>query len=777
VKVLSKKKVKVSNEKSEYNKVIDDLGVAVYVCDKNLKTIFWNKEAERLFGLPKDEVIGKYCYEYTRYNVTKPACHTPNCSSVIVLEGKEGHVVRHVEIQHAGGEWVPVEIHTTPFKDAKGNIIGVIKVALDRREQVAREKEIKEALAKNEAIIKALPDAIFMVNTDREIIYWSEQAEKLTSYSKEEALKRKGFEIWGMDGECKVCEAAMQAMKTQQPVYNVETVFVTKDGKEIPITVNAAPLMGSEGNLEGAVCAVRDITELKKKEEEMREVVDYLHKLPTPVIVIDREFNVKFMNKYGAKLLGKTVEECVGKKCYDLFDTLHCRTDECRVKQAMERDGVFTGETIARGIGNLPIHYTGAPIKDANGNIIGGLEYVADITELKKKEEEMKQMLEYLNAQSEKIGEALKAIADGDLTVRLEKEKDDAVGEIIDALNLTVDSLRALVDNVRESSTQVSTTSEELAASSQQMNASTEQISSTAQQIATAAQNQSKQVGEILNEIKKLKEMSISIAENAAEAVKLSSKTNEAARKGGDAAAEASDKIGKINVVVGEAAEVISELEERSKQIGKIVDLITNIADQTNLLALNAAIEAARAGEHGRGFAVVAEEVRKLAEESRKAAEQIGDLIRSIQSETTKAVDSMNRGTKEVEEGVTMVNNVLAVLEQIIEAANKVSAMIGEISAATQEQQAAAENITKSAEEISASAEEAAAATEEASAAAQELTAGMQELTASAQELTNIANKLQETIEAFKVEITTSAASGHKFKGEKKALATNGGKK
>jgi len=651
------KKVKVSNEKSEYNKVIDDLGVAVYVCDKNLKTIFWNKEAERLFGLPKDEVIGKYCYEYTRYNVTKPACHTPNCSSVIVLEGKEGHVVRHVEIQHAGGEWIPVEIHTTPFKDAKGNIIGVIKVALDRREQVAREKEIKEALAKNEAIIKALPDAIFMVNTDREIIYWSEQAEKLTSYSKEEALKRKGFEIWGMDGECKVCEAAMQAMKTQQPVYNVETVFVTKDGKEIPITVNAAPLMGSEGNLEGAVCAVRDITELKKKEEEM------------------------------------------------------------------------------------------------------------------------KQMLEYLNAQSEKIGEALKAIADGDLTVRLEKEKDDVVGKIIDALNLTVDNLRVLVGNVRESSTQVSTTSEELAASSQQMNASTEQISSTAQQIATAAQNQSKQVSEILNEIKKLKEMSSSIAENAAEAAKISSETNEAAQKGGDAAAEASAEIGKIKVVVGEAAEVISELEERSKQIGKIVDLITNIADQTNLLALNAAIEAARAGEHGRGFAVVAEEVRKLAEESRKAAEQIGDLIRSIQSETTKAVDSMNRGTKEVEEGVTMVNNVLAVLEQIIEAANKTSARIDEISAAAKEQQVMAENITKSAEEISASAEETAAATEEASTAAQELSANMQELTASAQGLANIANKLQEATEAFKIEIATSVASGHKFEGEKKVLATNGSKK
>ena len=60
---------------------------------------------------------------------------------------------------------------------------------------------------------------------------------------------------------------------------------------------------------------------------------------------------------------------------------------------------------------------------------------------------------------------------------------------------------------------------------------------------------------------------------------------------------------------------VISKLEDKSKQIGQIVETISGIASQTNLLALNAAIEAARAGEAGRGFAVVAEEVRKLAEQ------------------------------------------------------------------------------------------------------------------------------------------------------------------
>ena len=106
---------------------------------------------------------------------------------------------------------------------------------------------------------------------------------------------------------------------------------------------------------------------------------------------------------------------------------------------------------------------------------------------------------------------------------------------------------------------------------------------------------------------------------------------------------------------VSNTGEMIDILGHKSRQIGQIVEVITNIARQTNLLALNAAIEAARAGEQGRGFAVVADEVRKLAEQSQTAAKEIAKIIGDIQCEITQAVQAMDKSGKEVKEGVRVV--------------------------------------------------------------------------------------------------------------------------
>jgi len=127
--------------------------------------------------------------------------------------------------------------------------------------------------------------------------------------------------------------------------------------------------------------------------------LNILRQIPTPIMAVDTNLQLVFMNAAGLALSGMSWAELKGRKCHEIFNSLHCETPECRMKQAMASGKACTARNEAKIDGrSIPIEYTAAPLMDENGEIIGGLEYILDITQRvhdeKKLREQSKTIME-----------------------------------------------------------------------------------------------------------------------------------------------------------------------------------------------------------------------------------------------------------------------------------------------------------------------------------------------------------------------------------------------
>jgi len=299
-------------------------------------------------------------------------------------------------------------------------------------------------------------------------------------------------------------------------------------------------------------------------------------------------------------------------------------------------------------------------------------------------------------------------IESGDLGVRWEVKSRDEVGELSVSLEHMVDGLRRLVQGIRRTSESVRTLSHGLSSMAAETGSAITEVANTSNEFASS---------------------SVNMAENA-ESMRMNTEhaVNELER-GLDMLRVAVKDVASARNDVQDLTHAVSGLAEQSKEIGAIVDLITEISDQTNLLALNAAIEAARAGESGRGFAVVADEVRRLAEQSREASGDIAGLVQEILRGTEETIGRMERADASVErvdQQIDLTGNTFVAISKVFQGV--VSQVVG---------------IAKAAEDVGAGSEEIAASTEEQSAIAQAL-AGDSE------RLADLAVQLEEQISSFR---------------------------
>lgn len=185
-------------------------------------------------------------------------------------------------------------------------------------------------------------------------------------------------------------------------------------------------------------------------------LVGHIDNLPSPVMIIDKEFSIRYMNKVGAKILNSTQKQLIGHKCYDNFKTSQCNTANCACAMAMTQSQPATQETVAHPNGmNIDIQYTGIPMKDEMGQVIGALELITDQTAIKAASQVAQKQTSFQNDEVGKLIQNLGKLAKGDLEIDIQNTATDAdtkeIGENFSYINqsllASVNAIKALVSD------------------------------------------------------------------------------------------------------------------------------------------------------------------------------------------------------------------------------------------------------------------------------------------------------------------------------------------
>ena len=227
---------------------------------------------------------------------------------------------------------------------------------------------------------------------------------------------------------------------------------------------------------------------------------------------------------------------------------------------------------------------------------------------------------------------AVKAVSTGDLRHPAPVNTEDEIGQLLAMFNLSVKRIRRVMQTLIKNIVVLTGHSTQLTDTSQALTTTAKDMSQRSDSVANSADSMSSNMGAMATSMEEMTASIREIARNSATAAELTEKAS---------------AVAKTN------SQKINQLSRQAQEIGKVIEIINNIAEHTKLLALNATIEAARAGEAGKGFAVVANEIKELANETRTATEEVTIRIEAIQrnsAEAASAIDEIAKSTSQLQD-------------------------------------------------------------------------------------------------------------------------------
>ncbi len=339
-------------------KVVD----AIFTVNDNWEITSFNSGAEKLLGLKKEEMIGKNCQEaFSKYERFTQMCslYGPLASGHAMTDFRM--VIDNPDTKTS----IAVIIAAIPIPDVNGNTNGAV-ITLS---------EVEGTSHTNDLAMDSVADGVFTVDREWHITSFNKAAEIITGWSRQEVLGHKCQEIFQSSMCGDQCSLA-KSIQDKNTIVNHTLSVTTKNGRKIPISISAAPLLDPGGNVIGGVETFRDITATMENDLILDSVAD-------GVFTVNKDWHITSFNRAAETITGWKREDVIGKRCGNIFHSSVCG-EECILNHAIDLGKEIVDRSIfikSKEGTTVPISISAAPLLDHEGNVIGGVETFRDITD------------------------------------------------------------------------------------------------------------------------------------------------------------------------------------------------------------------------------------------------------------------------------------------------------------------------------------------------------------------------------------------------------------
>ncbi|WP_317137440.1 methyl-accepting chemotaxis protein [Methanochimaera problematica] len=750
----------IENLKLRSEIIVQKNPVPVILVDEKLNIKVTNNAFEKLSGISNHDAL--------KMNQNEIKVIESKGESILVALEEKKKVCSEVTVDFPAGRRT-LQQHAIPIKDSADEIKNILIVFNDvTKEHEKSEKliqKIKEAEVlkrRSETIVQQNPMPMILANRDLRILVKNKAFDKLSNMKDSQILNIKYSDLKITDQKG---DDLLKSVSSGQR-SDSEVTIEFPSGKHI-LRQYGIPIKNSEGKVTNVLIILDDITREKEESEEIQKKMRENENLkkrseiivqenPMPILLVDKEYNILVTNRAYEQMSGISASKLLKMNARNFKVSEQKGQGLSDVIKTKRR--CFGEISVDLPSGKHVLEQYGIPILNNKEQITTILVVYNEVTEVRKKEEEVRILMEKARIEAETLAESaeemtagMEKIAKGDLSSKAEFIENDPLKSLKENFNSSILSFRDVIENVNEKALSIEKTAEDL-------KENTDDIARATEQLAVNAEESSDSTKELMDRFDKI---NMGISDLSASIEEISSTTQEVmeqalrATSEGKEAAEIGKKASQLMENVGnisqQSVNEINTLNEEMFKINDIVKLIRGIAEQTNMLALNAAIEAARAGEHGRGFAVVAGEVKNLAGESKEATRKIETLISDIQNNTDKTTESMRQVDKEIRIGMESTNTAIMALNKIVKDLEIVSNGMAEISKATDIQAHETNNFMQNISGASNMSEENLRRIESIAGLAQEISATTQEVDSISHEMHDMSLNLKEKLEGFRL--------------------------